>query len=1463
MSAQPDLADFIPAQLGPDSDDATLATWCDAATAGALPAPTLARWQVLRSGVVNLWEFDVAEYWFAGGRAQFVGANQCGKSTLMALTTLIMLAGDLDRKLVDTFGQQHKSFRYYVEPTTDDKDRRDTGDSTSRGWAWVEYGRLVDGRAEFFTALLYTQARRGANDYTKTWATCTGAARVGHGLALHRGASTAAPGDLAQVPGYAAAGSGTEYKHRLATALFGFEDADRLAAVVRMLKVLRTPHLGQRLDPAFVTAQMREALPSIARAEIDGLADGWDELERLAADRDSAETARAAVAAYVRKAWAPWADTVLRLQADALLGAGTQFDNVTRRARDADDALTKAQQTRDKLRGDLDATESENAQTGRAYENLLTSPAFRSAKGATDLVKNLKAKAQYADTVATAAEKLAHGAHDRLQGAGSEMKAAEADVTAAESGAATHVHSAQAAAFAAGLPDASGAWAADGDDARLGAAVTARRGHVTAARALLGAVAKTDAIQDQAVREVRAAEKDHAGRSTQAQQVGAALGSSLQAVSDDLETWALGVGPAVPDPTLRAHWVAQVSANSAAVAPRAVLGALVRTTWLDPAVAPLLEEAALAESAAATHQVRAQALRQEAELVAAQSDPVPAPPTGWTRRSRPSADPASGAPLWRLLDPIGTLLDGEGNPRPGALDPIEAALAAAGLLDSWVTPDGVYRSGRDGFDTILTTATGEAPAGGQTPLTLAAVLEPAADAGACAGSVATFLDSITWEPDLAEPPTGPASGYAVAHDGRWRTPLTAGQASPAPEGAELIGTAARQAARARTLARLEAQAGEAAAAATKATLHAGDLRARAEQYTAAAAAAPGDHDVVRTALALAAAQHELDLAEARNEAADRSLLEAQGTSAAASAELLIFTGTHALGPNESALNLTTDALNMASSAIHQLVAALAALTTARAGLARAQRLLAQTEDEHALARAAADRMQAGANEAWEEADSAEASLGQDEKALLSSAEQLRTKREKLAVGIKDLQERIGKQQVAVANAETALAGIGSERQQAESRRDDALGAWWVPIDAGLAGARGLPEAAGRLLTHAVHQARAAREMLHPERWPEMDSPADKSARVQAAWIKLTGPAMTELRTVLESSGGRSASVLDAPEDGSGLPAVAVVVDSSGASWAPTEAVGRLEEQAQTLARLHDAKMQEVLVELLASTFVEHLRDRLKAVVSLLARVNAVLAEHPTGASQTTLRLVREPAAGQQAAYDVLTALESKLVDDESVQGEVRRFLEQQIREAQELGRASAGEWKEHLSDLLDYRLWFDVRTDYRVGQTRWAPLTREVHDQDSGGGKVITLLQPLLATLVALYNESAGAPRPLWLDEAFTGIDDDNRATMLALLVEFNLDFLLAGPATLVSAAQVPCAAVWFVTRAPAPTPGVDLSLMLWAGRTLTAVRLPAAGLSGGAETNPDMNGPDLFTAEPAEDPSDDESDNAALGPDW
>ncbi len=65
-----------------------LTSWRVAAIEGKLPEPVRSgRWQPLRAGVVNLWEYDTAEVWYADGRMQLQGANESGKSTLMTLTT--------------------------------------------------------------------------------------------------------------------------------------------------------------------------------------------------------------------------------------------------------------------------------------------------------------------------------------------------------------------------------------------------------------------------------------------------------------------------------------------------------------------------------------------------------------------------------------------------------------------------------------------------------------------------------------------------------------------------------------------------------------------------------------------------------------------------------------------------------------------------------------------------------------------------------------------------------------------------------------------------------------------------------------------------------------------------------------------------------------------------------------------------------------------------------------------------------------------------------------------------------------------------------------------------------------------------------------------------------------------------------------------------------------------------------
>lgn len=403
-------------------------------------------------------------------------------------------------------------------------------------------------------------------------------------------------------------------------------------------------------------------------------------------------------------------------------------------------------------------------------------------------------------------------------------------------------------------------------------------------------------------------------------------------------------------------------------------------------------------------------------------------------------------------------------------------------------------------------------------------------------------------------------------------------------------------------------------------------------------------------------------------------------------------------------------------------------------------------------------------------------------------------------------------------AQAAVEGAEKECADAQEEREAALRAWWVPVGAGLGDGRVLPDVSGQLITHAITQAQWIRREVNPARWAELVDADAKRKRVESDWRAASTTRFMALSGVLESNGGRSASIDD---DTGELPAVLILVDGHGTLLSPPRAATRLLEQLEELTRNHDDKLNDVVADLLSSTFLDHLCARLSDVVTLLTQVNTVLAEHPTGANRTTLRLVRVPADDQQSAFEVLKSLENDFLDSPTVQHQVRVFLEQRIHRAQEEGRVAGGEWKDHLAALLDYRAWFDVITEYRVhGDTRWRPLTKESHAKDSGGGKVVTLLQPLLATLVALYGESGTSPRMLWLDEAFEGVDPGNRTVMLDLLRDFELDFLLVGPTPLVTSASVDVASVWYVTRAPALIPGVDLSVMLWAGNKLQAVRM-------------------------------------------
>ena len=79
---------------------------------------------------------------------------------------------------------------------------------------------------------------------------------------------------------------------------------------------------------------------------------------------------------------------------------------------------------------------------------------------------------------------------------------------------------------------------------------------------------------------------------------------------------------------------------------------------------------------------------------------------------------------------------------------VEAALAALGLLDAWVTLDGVYSAERDGDDAVL--ALGHVTDGPEGGATLAELLQPGegpdgpTNRGYCYPSRSCCLSSVTY-----------------------------------------------------------------------------------------------------------------------------------------------------------------------------------------------------------------------------------------------------------------------------------------------------------------------------------------------------------------------------------------------------------------------------------------------------------------------------------------------------------------------------------------------------------------------------------------------------------------------------------------------------------------------------------------------------------------------------------------------
>ena len=1391
-----------------------LTSWRVAAIEGKLPEPVRSdRWHPLRARVVNLWEYDTAEVWYADGRMQLQGANESGKSTLMTLTTLLLLAGEITSHNIDTLGQNDKRFRYYVEPTDHALDRRDTSAQKNRGWAWLEFGRGAQAgqEADFFTLLLFAETRRADTNTTVSWCTLSGQTRVRSGLSLTTAGFIADPARFKEVLGFTSHPTGTAYRETIARVLYETDEA-WLNQLNRILRVVRTPQIGHKIDLKFLTQAFRTALPPIAQDEIKQLADGWEQLQRLRDERDEAEQALTAVTDFSRRSWRPWADAVIRAAADPVTAAASALTQITREEKTAQEAVTTLAKQKEKL--DKQSADEEEAQrTASAERDVLQNrKAYQDAISAVANAKQLAEQATQAEQMAERSERRAGEAQKAVLPAQQQLKKASQNLESAERSVVTAADQVSAHAADSGLTHVTAAHLPDRDTARLRQAVQLRTAAARQANTLIESYDTALGKAETAATEAAAARTRLGQAEETAANKEAAVEIAITAAAQTLFSWIQDIDERIrPTAETAENWGLLIAGLADATSPSPVLAMAITQEHLIPVRRPIEKSRAELAKDMKDNVKEREKLKAELERVEKERDPVPGSPQFWQRRQRPEGVTAAGAPFWRLVETLDAI--------PAAT--IEAALDAAGLLQAWVTPDAAYLASRDGSETVWTADTDTAPAASS----LRDVLRPADDAGELALVVDRLLSSVAYGTDAAAGPV------AVSPAGRWRHGKLTGTAVPLPESPKLLGAAARAANRVRRAEKIRTQISDLADDHELMSLELGDVTDLLRALDSASGHLPSDAYVVTAVLAARDAAERVAELRTEADAADKTADTAQKAADAAAAAVAGHCDEYDLPRTRPEVADLLGVLSGYVSAITDLEGKIGLVAPLREAAEQAEETVQGLLAATGTAAEDAETDRTTARTLRSRADAADKALSKDAQEILQEVSRLSRR-------IKDADEtlkRLGKELIELAGklsrAEGVLEDTEGKRKNAEAEREAAADRWWNCVDSGLPRLRDVPEPHARHVTAALENARAARAVITPRNWPESDQQHQFAQVVQNRWAAMVSDS-SDLRSKLELLGGRSVQVSspgDGREDFPG--SLQLIVDSTGSALAPPRAAERLSALLEQLQADYDDELTKTIDELLGSTFIEHLRDRLSEAETLRDDINKKLAQNPTAVSGITLRLRRIPVSEERAANDVLDTLEQHFdMLPKPSQDRIRAFLSERITSAQETARASGDpNWRSMLAEILDYRRWFELHLEYRTPRSEsgdrpgggWRSLERGDHGLLSGGAKVVTLMQPFIAALHAMYDQAGSGPRMLWLDEAFGGVDGTNKASMFRLLTSCDLDWLIAGPGIIANSAAVPMAAIYEVRRAPQPLSGVSLELAVWAGNELTHVMAP------------------------------------------
>lgn len=1282
-----------------------------------LPTAHRARWQPLRCGLINIYRFDCEEFRFDNGRLLLRGNNGTGKSRVLALTLPFLLDGEVAPHRLEPDGDPARRIEWNLL----------MGRYPDRlGYTWIEFGRSTPEGDEYCTLGCGLQAVEGRG-LASRWYFIARGMRIGQDLflltpqrtPLMRDRLVEALGSNGQVFTVA-----KEYRTAVNSALFRLDEA-RYQGLLDLLIALRQPQLSRRLDEAVLSRTLSQALPRIPERVITDVAESFRGLEE---DRVAVQQLEAVAASLGRfqGRYLKYLQIGCRREASRLRDAQNAYEMTQRRWRDLQAQLTQLGQGLEELSTTRAQVQRDLGEADVTVQTLQESPQMQDARALDHARQVVADRAEDVERQARQVESVSREVGARRRQFDTACERADRQGVAARTALERIERAAKAVEVGPPTTDAQ-------SQHRFAERLDQMKRGIRRLREQNELVRRAEAAWAEAQR----AQRSLQSQVDEAREHSRSLQDALHERTDErmaaVRRW-LGTLQelAVADPLDAVQaWCLDADETQADPLQQAVDEAWRLTHERLTALVVQLGEALRAEESA-LRELRA----EREEVLSGRYEPPPSPPgrDAAGRVGRP------GAPFYRLVDFQDHLSDTE---RAG----LEAALEASGLLDAWVCADGTVLS-PETFDAVLSAD------GGEVQRPVGSVLRVSRDPD---DGLAAQVGDATVAAVLARIGLSAGGDAWVDVDGRWQLgPL---QGRWMKSAACHIGQGAREAARRARLLTLETLITESEARLSALESEREAARTRQEAARAEAAGVPSSQAVRQVWADLRAASRQIRDLQAKVAEAELRAFKLQQ----AAVELR-----EARDDDARDLGLAdwVERLEELQERVHECQEALVRWVSALDSQAEA-------EDQRATAGEALVRIERQAAEEGERLDEARRVL-----------HEARTRRDTLESTVGAAVEQIVRQLAAARERAEGLRreALGLEKKAFDlhgqlSRREgdvqsaqEAHDAATVTRDAAVGALAAL--ATVRVLTDVVPSVDTG-DPAHwtPTRAEEIgrailaataDVPSDDAALRKRGGEVFSD--LEELRSALLPRDYRPQTDME-----QGL--VVVTIRYQNRTLTPAELSAEMGREVAVRQGMLTSREREIIENHLIGEIAQHLHDLLHRAEAWVGTMNDELERRPMSTGMK-LRFRWEPLEDGPAG---LLEARRRLMRMSATWSPAERqalgeFLQSQIHEAR---RDEELTWQQNLHRALDYRNWHRFTVErYQDGQ--WRALNRRTHGTGSGGEKAIALTIPQFAAAAAYYHSAdAAAPRLILLDEVFVGVDQDMRGKCMALLEQFDLDFMM------------------------------------------------------------------------------------------